>query len=351
VFTIESWLYFPAINSDKYLYVGSGATSGPLIRLDSSGGTMSIGRQGGFDFTVSTPYPIGQWFHFALVREGTGAGQTKVYFNGALAGSGQSTTTFNAGAVGLGSTETGGQAITGYMSGWRMVPGTAVYTGAFTPPTAPPTAISGTGVLLNFTNAGIYDAHSTHNLTTFGGAQVSTARAKYATASLVFNGSNSYITSQSTPAYTFGTGDFTVEFWLNFTATANRQDILDWYVSAADRGGIKWNVTAGRLTYYISPTTANAIDVVWTPSTNTWYHIALVRSSGVSKFYIDGVGQTPTYNDSRNYSTSTYSLHLGKDSAAASSWVNGYLEDVRVTRGFARYTANFTPPAIAFAGQ
>ena len=351
-FTVEMWVYVTAYpgSNDAKMYQPNG--SGTLAIAISTTGKINIDDQQTGNKIVSTATVYkSTWYHLALIRNGPTTNNLILYING----SADTTTSYTNWQTSATFAEIGRRTDTstdfnGYISGLRVVRGTAVYTGAFTPPTSPLTAIANTSFLLKATDASVYDAHASHNLSTFGGAQLSTARAKYATTSLLFNGTSAYATSTPTSLYSFGTGDFTVEFWLNFTATTNRQDILDWYVSASDRGGIKWNVAAGNLTYYISPITANAINVAWTPSTNTWYHIALVRSSGVSKFYIDGVGQTPTYNDNRNYNTATYSLHLGKDSAAASSWFNGYLEDIRVSR-VARYVANFTPPSGAFIAQ
>ena len=160
-----------------------------------------------------------------------------------------------------------------------------------------------------------------------------------------FDGSGDYVNyTPSGSALTFGTGDFTVEFWVNFNDTSLRRDLIWWHDAAASqRGGIIWNISAGKLTYYIAPTVANAIDVTWTPVVGTWYHIALVRSSGVSQFYINGVAQSPTYSDSTNYSL-VYGAFIGRDSGAASSYLNGYMSNVRIVKGTAIYTANFTPP-------
>ena len=103
----------------------------------------------------------------------------------------------------------------GYISDARLVNGTCVYTGNFTPPAVPLTAISGTNLLLNFTNAGIYDSAMMNNAITVGAAQISTAQYKFGSSSISFNGTTSYLSNLNNSLnYAFGSGDFTIEFWL-----------------------------------------------------------------------------------------------------------------------------------------
>jgi hypothetical protein len=135
-FTIEFWIYLPATNSDKYLYAGSGATGGPLILLNTSGG-ISVGVQGGFTLTGTPVLSVGQWNHIAVVREGTGGSQLKLYYNGTSVGSTTMSSNFSSGLAAIGGGDTGGQLSTCYISNFRLINGVAAYTGNFTPPTSP----------------------------------------------------------------------------------------------------------------------------------------------------------------------------------------------------------------------
>ena len=227
-----------------------------------------------------------------------------------------------------------------------MVNGTAVYTTNFTPPTAPLTAITNTTLLMNCTNAGVTDATTKNVLQTVGDTRISTSVKKYGTGSIYLNPSyasapTGYLFSAASLTASFGTGNFTVEFWFRWVTTANRQDLFWWKGSQV--AGILWNISAGNLTYYIS---GNQINAPLTPTVGTWYHIALTRSSGTSRLFIDGVQGGSSYADSTNY-TGTYELYSGRDQGAASNWVNGYIDELRITRGVARYTAAFTPPTAA----
>lgn len=80
---------------------------------------------------------------------------------------------------------------------------------------------------------------------------------------------------------------------------------------------------------------------------NTWYHVAVSRAAGSTRLFVNGVQSGSTYVDSNNYGASA-PLGIGTYYAAGSPWttqtLNGYMQDLRITRGVARYTANFTPP-------
>ena len=300
---------------------------------------------------VGTAVLINQWNHIAWVRSGTGTNNCAIFVNGVRQGQGTSTSnvsTFD--RIGcIGSTKLA----TGYISNARMVIGSSVYDPAqstITVPTTPLTAITNTQLLCNFTNGAIFDNSMMNVLETISSTQISTTSPKFGTGSILFNGTTDYLTSPFGRNFTFCTGDFTIEFWVRFTGTTGRQDILWINVGASDRLGIIYNISANNITYYISPTVGNAINAPFTPTAGTWYHIALTRASGSSKLFINGTQGGSTYADSRNYSTA-YQLFMGRDSAAASSYLNGRVDDFRITRGIARYTANFTPSQQPFPNR
>lgn len=164
--------------------------------------------------------------------------------------------------------------------------------------------------------------------------------------SVYFDGTGDNLSTPANSALAFGTGDFTVEFWINFTSTTVRQDIIWWGVSASDRGGLIYNELAGNLTYYISPTVARAINYAWTPMVGVWYHIALVRISGSSKLYVNGVQVSSTYADSKDYASSSYLVTIGKDNSAASSYLFGNISNLRIVKGTGVYTTTFTPSTV-----
>jgi hypothetical protein len=231
----------------------------------------------------------------------------------------------------------------------RIVKGTAVYTANFTPPTAPLTAITNTSLLLNFTNAGIFDATAKNDLETVGNAQISTAQSKWGGASIAFDGTGDYLPFRGNTApasYTgFGTGNFTIEGWVYCTSAASANNgIFDARYSAAATGPLLYYIPGTGLFMFYNG--SNRISG-GTFTINTWVHVALVRSSAVTKLYINGTQTGGDYSDTNNYTSGVNAGFVGTFYDGTGNW-NGYIDDFRVTNGIARYTANFTAPTAPF---
>ena len=164
-----------------------------------------------------------------------------------------------------------------------------------------------------------------------------------------FTGSSSYLTVPSSSPFIFGTGDFTIEFWLYLNSSSGVQVIYD--SRPISGGGLFPTIyyTANSVRYYQSQAdriTSSAI------SLNTWYHVAVVRSSSVTRMYLNGTQTGSSYADTNNYSCGTGRPWIGADSfnggSAPANFFNGKLDDLRITNGVARYTANFTVPTAPF---
>ncbi len=86
-------------------------------------------------------------------------------------------------------------------------------------------------------------------------------------------------------------------------------------------------------------------------SPSTWYHIAVCRASGSTKMFINGTQTGSTYTDANNYGTSAplgIGTYWSAGSPVTTLTLNGYIDDLRITKGYARYTSNFTPPTTTF---
>ena len=239
---------------------------------------------------------------------------------------------------------------TGYMSGVRVVKGTAVYTSTFTPPTAPPTPIVNTSLLLNFTNAGITDATGKNVLETANQTLLSAADKKYGTGSILFDGTDDYVVMPYSQNYTFATGPFTIECWVKFNTLSGNRLIFDTYTSAATGGGYQlyWRGTGTSIAFYANGG-VQAQSSFTGHATGTWYHVAVTRNTaGTLQIFIDGVSYASvSYATAIDIAASARPA-IGIQFTTLTNDLDGYIDDLRVTKGFARYTANFTPPTDTF---
>ena len=366
-FTIECWVY-PINNGQNYptfLASVTGWSAGASGHRYNNVGYAnkfwfglngSAGVSGGDPFMASTnTFTSQSWYHYSITRSGN---TFRMFVNGVLENTQTYSGSYNAGLGGLRSgwsTWDGGQGyFTGYLSNLRMVKGTAVYTSAFTPPTAPVTAISGTSLLLNYTNAGIIDNTMINNLETVGNAQISTAQTKFGSGSMYFDGTGDYLTLLTSPNLQFGTGDFTVELWTYFIARgANGSCFIGNYnnfttgalaLFAGHAGG---NTSKYQVSYNGGsfPSIQSTTSIIY----NTWAHLALVRSGTTITLYINGVADGTITSASAALNGVGSVSYIGTAGDATANYnVNGYIDDLRITKGYARYTSNFTPATSAF---
>lgn len=344
-FTLESWIYPTAAGFFRWLQWGTSAGH-PNIYLSSNLLTYT-NYATSVILTSSIAVVINTWTHIALVRNAT---TTTIYINGVSGGSAADSNNWGAGIVYVkadGSTAFDGQ---GYVSNIRIVNGTAVYTTAFTPPTAPLTAVSGTSLLLSGTNAGIYDATAKTVEVTVGTAQASTAQFKFGTSSIaLLNTSNANYLTIPASVNRLLTGDFTVEMW-SFLPSGSTQSLYANIIKgAATPNNSICASFAGSLKYMVFCGTP-AVNIASTVTSNdgVWHHLAFVRSGTTCKFYVDGTAAATTVTTSASFDFGSAGATSIGSGLASDNWTNCYVDELRITKGVARYTANFTPPTAAF---
>ena len=355
-FTIEFWVYHNSMSASNQTYLSTGST-GYTNFYNYSDGRIGVGIQGTNEIaTASGSIKANQWQHVTYTYNGT---TTKIYVDGIMLASGTTAVYSNNSAalqIGNGLST---QPVFGYMSDVRITKGTPIYTSNFVPPTAPLTNYSTSypaQLLLNFNNGGIIDQHGTNVLETAGDAQISTAVKKYNNSSIYLGGSGNYLQIPASTNLDFGTSDFTIECWVyNQSIAANYptfiSSITGWSSGASSH---RFNNIgySNKFWFGLNGSGGVASGDPFMASTNTfsfdtWYHYAITRSGNTWRMFVNGnLENTQTFSGS--YNASLGGMRLGYATwDGANGWFKGYLDDLRITKGYARYTANFTAPAAA----
>jgi hypothetical protein len=356
-FSMESWVYPQAGGLIRMF--DSDSAQGFLTFLNSGNTFGFYGGDGNFYESANETMKQNAWNHCVVTGV---SGALRLFVNGVLvkynATGGSSTA--SARTCGIGSA--GSQWWNGYMSNVRLVKGgipTAYSTASttlnaviFTPPTAPFTgseSLTGGAVslLANFTNANIFDSTAKKNLETVGTAQVSTTQAKWGTTSMYFAGSGNYLLTPYSPNLVFGTADFTFECQLYWTGGNSENTLI--MNNASGGFAIKLQATTATNWALENAYVGQVADFGTAPTKNVWHHIAVTRASGTLYAFIDGT-QVFSGANSTNF-TNTASWYIAGNGASTSLYITGYIDDLRITTGYARYTASFTPPTAAFPLQ
>lgn len=176
-----------------------------------------------------------------------------------------------------------------------------------------------------------------------GSAVISTTQSKFGGSSAAFLNSNDNVNVASNAAFGFATNNFTVEMWV-FKSTS----ITNWnpiFGVNQYTNGLLLRIQTVSDSFYINNTSYN-----WNPSINfplnQWNHIALVRNGNLFTLYVNGTSVFSTTNTSNLGSSAP--IMFGGSPHSLTERLGGYIDEVRVTKGVARYTSNFTPPIKPF---
>lgn len=186
------------------------------------------------------------------------------------------------------------------------------------------------------------------NITRFGNTKISTAQSKYGGSSIYFNGNSDYLTIPASNDWSFGTGDFTIEGWINFSGLS--------FFSSNFRGQI---VSTYQDQYkghslQLKGSSANSVNelllgygdtVIITGNftlLNSFAHVAVSRSGNVTRLFVNGIIVATNSNDQTNY-LGNFPLYIARLSNTIAMTPIGYIDSLRITKGVARYTANFNP--------
>ena len=188
-------------------------------------------------------------------------------------------------------------------------------------------------------------------VTAYGNAQIDTAQSKFGGASGLFDGTGDYLSTPDSADWAFGTGAFTIDFWVRFNALpANGvcQAIVAQYVDGNNWMEFYVYNSAGTYRWYFDTRVTPAASKTWvwgntTLAVNTWYHVAVVRYGDAWNIYQNGASFASA--------TTTGTVPNNAGNLQIGIWgtgdtFNGWLDELRISKGVARWTSNFTPPAI-----
>lgn len=394
-FTFEFW-YYHISGADRGLFANNSGSSVGINFLVGASGPFRVynGTAGNNLFDLTASPVTNTWQHLTLVRK---SGLLSLFVNGVL----QRTVDWtgvnagNAATFSIGSAFGNARFAFGYIQDFKIYKGLAKYQENFTPPlptygtisyttrtigsvgvattaffestgdipTAEASSTAANALVLampmnrtfgfqdiNVAIRGLTSGASAGTAKTVGLGTTSTANApthprisltesKWYDGAAYFDGED-YVTITNSSDVSFGTGDFTVEGWCYRTGNSNYAPLLEIGNHAPSTGILFMaaDATASNVARIYSGGffgTSNILPL------NQWYHLAFVRSSGNLLIYVDGVLQSSTAFT--NNLTDSTTLYISNTASYAYRYT-GYFQDIKVYKGFAKYTANFTPP-------
>ena len=376
-FTIEAWIYPTDLSVADHGIVAkrSAGSAEWQFNIHPSYGYLTFWN-GVTTYQSDITLSVNNWYHVAVTWDTT----TLRFFVNGLIGTTYTGLTLTPGnnTLTIGAVYANTGLYTGNISNLRIVNGTAVYTQSFIPTSGPfttsqtfnqsgipscPVQSSQTELLLTTPSNSSYLTDSSINAFTVTNVGTATSEpfnpftGNYEIlanpGSVLFNGTTQYLTVPSNAAFTFGTGDWTIECWIYTTASSVTQGIISkvynvglnagaflLYINASNiptllscdnEGGSGWTIGIG----------------ITTVSTNTWNHIAATRNGNVFTIWVNGVlsdtvTSSFTLSDNPGVPVAIGSAdYLGNPSFL----FHGNISNMRVTKGVAVYTSAFTPPA------
>jgi hypothetical protein len=364
-FTIECWVYntgtsstvlYAAIAAENYAYtLGFGSAVGTYDSTQTPWFGFFSGSWSGIRST--TAIPLNAWTHIACVFTGA---TCYLYQDGVLRASGGPTTwgVTSTSKVRIGCRpDATTDVFTGYISDARVVIGTNLYPSGttFTPPTAPLSNITNTKLLLNFTNAAVIDNTCTNLIDTVNQGQIGTAQSKFNRGSLYAGstGSGGFKVLGQGLDVSFGNADFTIEFYIYLpTLGVNLFDTCPNGNSTPTNRILLRVLSDGTLQY----ATYQAVTILIASSAgaisaNRWHHVALCKFNSQTRLFANGIQVGSTYADTLTYPAQFERPIIFANGFNESYGTDSYMDELRITRGYARYRTNFKPQSSRWQDQ
>lgn len=321
-FTIEAWIRVVSFSPNQFCIVDRNNSLSYSLVMSSS--QLAFYVSNALVSQYSFVPILNRWYHVALSRSGT---IIKLFLDGEQVDSDTYNTAISfADVLNVGNIANGSQPSNGWIRNLR-ISNSARYTTSFVP----------SPVSTNLTD----DANTKLLITgsiTGGNGQSKAIR---------FDGTGDYLSLADHADWDFGTGDFTIEFWARMNTVVTNGMFIDvGGQTAAGNIGVRINVgNASQLQWRFNLNTERNDAFTWVA--NRWYHIAISRASGTARSFIDGA-LIGSYADTTNITGGTAGTRIGFDFNLGFVNLNGWMKNIRITNGLARYTAAFTPSEAAF---
>lgn len=174
-----------------------------------------------------------------------------------------------------------------------------------------------------------------NTITGYGGLSHSTAAYKNGKSSIYFDGTDDYLSIPDSENWNFGSGDFSIEFFVRFSANNSNYTIIS---QKGNSGNIGWTVqySGGNIALFRSYDGINQVSdlyYIFVPVVGQWYHILISRQDGLLRLYADGIKRSEI-TDGNSFYNSASPLQIGTQNSVA--FLNGYLDQIRISTGIAR---------------
>ncbi len=178
-------------------------------------------------------------------------------------------------------------------------------------------------------------------ITANGNAQILTTQSKFGAGGAYFDGTGDYLSVPANSDFDLSSGNWTIDWWEYLNSVPTNTLFFSTYGGGNAGYEVYYDGSGIRLWEEGGGYTVN-----FTPSLNTWQHIALVRNSTTVTLYVNGISQG-NFGADKPFNNDNGSLKIGYESGMA--YLNGYLDELRISKGVARWTSNFTPPTSEYS--
>ena len=191
---------------------------------------------------------------------------------------------------------------------------------------------------------------SAHTVTAAGGAETKTAIKKFGTASMYTSGNSDFLSIPNSDEFNFGNGDFTIDAWIYHTGTTGYQTIAS--CTGASSNSTYWQFryfgSSGNFDFWV---TGDTDGVTFAPGSqltvNTWNHLAICRDGNNWYGFVNGAKIGATQVNSFTITDVDGPLEIGGPGWLGQPFI-GYIDELRISKGIARWTATFTAPVQAY---